>query len=209
MNLTRLSVFALPLVALSLPIACSKKPPQNPVVTPADAAPEAAPDWDAAPVAMLPEAGAAVVAPEAGADAGVIASPDMTGGEPAIVAALDKLGKSATVANMAQEGEQGRAQLKEGEHFAMLITLQPNRCYTIVGTSPAGSVSKLEMRLLAPPFFNVPAGQSGAKDGANPVIGRGKQHLCPILPVPIAYKLDVVAVKGAGPIGVRVYAKNK
>ncbi len=211
MNHARLTTLLVPFgFALLLPLACSKKPP--PPVVPAAPVAEAGADadTDAAPLAafdaavMMPMDAGMAMTPEAGA----LVPPDVGASEAVLTLALDKLGKTAAP-GMTVEGEQGRTTLQEGGHFPMLITLQPNRCYTIVATSPPGNVTKLDLKLLAPPFFNVAAGQSGAKDGASPVIGRGKAHLCPFLPLPIAYKLDVAATKGSGPVGVRVYAKNK
>jgi hypothetical protein len=110
---------------------------------------------------------------------------------------------------MEKEGQPGRATLTEGEHFSMMINFAPNRCYTIVGHSLPGSVEKLDMKLYGPPLFNVEAGKSGANDKNMPVIGKGTAALCPILPIPVPYKVDVVATKGAGRIGVHVFSRSK
>jgi hypothetical protein len=119
---------------------------------------------------------------------------------------------SAKVApKMAEEGQPGRATLKEGEHFAMVVTLQPNRCYTFVAFSPPGSISQLDMKLLGVAIA-VEAGKSSPPDKATPglsVMGKTTGAICPILPVPVPYKVDVVATKGAGRMGVKVFARNK
>jgi hypothetical protein len=109
---------------------------------------------------------------------------------------------------MDHEGQPGRATLKEGEHFAMVVTLQPNRCYTVVGFSPPGSVSQLDLKLFSLPL-NVEAGKSGAGDKAMPVMGKGGSPICPVLPIAVPYKIDAVATKGAGRIGIHVFARNK
>jgi hypothetical protein len=110
---------------------------------------------------------------------------------------------------MEKEGPPGRATLKEGEHFSMMVNLAPNRCYTIIGNSPPGMVEKLDIKLYGPPLFNVEAGKSGATDKALPVIGKGTAALCPIIPLAVPYKIDVAATKGAGRIGVQLFARNK
>ena len=50
----------------------------------------------------------------------------------------------------------------------------------------------------------VPAGQDGTA-GPTAVI----QKTCPLIPLPVAYKIDVYAKKGAGSVAVRVYSKPK
>jgi hypothetical protein len=79
----------------------------------------------------------------------------------------------------------------------------------VVGYSPPGQVTALDVKLLAPPFYNVQAGASGANDKNAPVLGKGKAALCPVLPIAVPYKVDVVATKGAGRIGVQVFSRAK
>ncbi len=207
----KLSVAALAAVIGAVPfLACGNKPPPPPVTpTPvADAAPEAG---DAGPEAAAPDAAPLAVA-DAGppaVDAG--AKPPANLGE-ALDGAIDLAIKAAAqkdAPNMAPEGAPGRATLAEGEHFAMIVTLAPNRCYTVIAFSPTGQVQQLDVKLMAPPFFNVPAGSSPASDKNLAEIGKGKGALCPILPIPVAYKVDVGSKKGAGRMGVQVFARNK
>lgn len=113
--------------------------------------------------------------------------------------------------NMKLEGAPGRATLKEGEHFGMVVTLQPNACYTFVGFSPPGSINQLDITLMGIPL-NVQAGKSGAADKTMPgisVMGKGKDAICPISLVPLPYKVDVAATKGAGRMGVHVFTRSK
>jgi hypothetical protein len=42
-----------------------------------------------------------------------------------------------------------------------------------------------------------------------PVVGKGNGPMCPIIPVPVQYKVDILARKGAGAVGVQVYSKSK
>lgn len=201
------------LPAVAFIVACSsKKPtPVMPIVTadaggtvvigdagvPSDGG-EAA---DAGPTFFTGDAGtAAPTGPAALGDAALDTAIDL-----AITTASTK-----SAPKMEKEGQPGRATLKEGEHFGMMVNLAPNRCYTIIANSPAGAVEKLELKLYGPaPLLTTEAGKSGATDKNLPVIGKGTAALCPVLPIAVPYKVDVAATKGAGRIGVQVFARNK
>jgi hypothetical protein len=189
--------------------ACSSNKPAPPVTptptAPVDAGVDAAGEMDAG-VAVVPDAGPPFFT---GADAGLTA-PSL--GEAALDGAIDLAMTTAApklAPKMEKEGAPGRATLKEGEHFSMMVNLAPNRCYTIIGNSPPGNVEKLDIKLYGPPLFNIEAGKSGATDKNMPVIGKGTTALCPIIPIAVPYKIDVAATKGAGRIGVQVFARNK
>jgi hypothetical protein len=116
-------------------------------------------------------------------------------------------GLAATHAKgMQPDGQMAKGDLKEGDHLSMLVNLQAGRCYTIIGFSPKGQVVDLDLRLLAPPFYNMLAGQD-TTDNNTPVVGKGSGPMCPVIPVPIAYKVDIHAQKGAGKAGVQLYSK--
>lgn len=198
-------------------MACSSKKP-NPIV--------ATVTYDGGASLGAADAGDAGAPADAGAlattDAG--SSPFFTGdaglatgaaalGEAALDTAIDLALTTAApkvAPKMEKEGQPGRATLKEGEHFGMMVNLAPNRCYTIVATALPGSVEKLELKLFGPaPLLTTEAGKSGAADKNTPVIGKGTAALCPVLPIAVPYKVDAVATKGAGRIGIQVYARNK
>lgn len=210
-----LALFSLTSAAV-IAVACSSNKPNPPMTptTPHDAGAEGgavmAPPPDAGPVAVT-DAGAGPAMPTFFTDAGSgPTAPAMT--EQAMDVALDALLAAAATKNapkMAEEGQPGHTTMKENDHWAMMVTLQPNRCYTIIATALPGTISQLELHLYAPPFYTVGAGQSGPQDKALPIIGKGTTALCPILPVAVPYKLDVVAAKGAGRMAVKVYARNK
>ncbi len=215
-----LLMFAVPF----LPVACSSKKP-NPPVTASNQ--DAASQYYTPPE---PDSGvAAVASDDAGAEGGFTTSPTSTLGTPslsvdgggtaqtptspegndqaidaAITAAAAKLAPK-----MDREGQPGRATLKEGEHFGMLVTMSPGRCYTIIGFSPAGNVTQLDLKLMAPPLYNIESGRSGANEKNQPVIAKGASAMCPVLPLPVAYKIDAAATKGSGRIGVQVFSRNK
>ena len=199
--------------AIALFAACSSKKPNPPMTpsVPADAGAEAGVE-EGAPLddagAMEGDGGPTFFT--GGEDAGVTGPAAL--GEAALDSAIDLAITTAApkvAPKMDKEGQPGRATLKEGEHFAMMVNLAPNRCYTIVANSPPGNVEKLELKLYGPPLFNIEAGKSGANDKNMPVIGKGTAALCPIVPLAVPYKIDAVATKGAGRIGVHVYARNK
>jgi hypothetical protein len=202
--------FAL-VVAASPFLACSGKKPPPPVTPTPIAVSDADADAGEAGLALgtVPDAGSAV-------DAGAPTAAVDAGRQPNLAEALDgaidlaiKAAAATGAPNMTAEGQAGRATLSEGEHFNMIVTLQPNRCYTIIAFSPLGQVQQVDVKLMAPPFFNIPAGSSAATDKNTAFVGKGKGALCPILPVPIAYKIDVGSKKGAGRMGVQLFSRNK
>jgi len=170
-------------------------------------------------VSTAPDAGAAPTAstatmPNFFTDAGAAPIPSATPmTDQALDVALDALVTAAAAKNapkMAEEGTPGRQMMKEGDHFAMMINLQPNRCYTIIATALPGTVVQLDSKLFAPPFYSgADAGHSAPADKSTPIIGKGTAALCPIVPLAVPYKLDVAATKGAGRIAVHVYSRAK
>ena len=109
---------------------------------------------------------------------------------------------------MQAEGPAAKGMLQEGGHLETMVTLQAGKCYAIVGYSPAGSVKDLDLHLLAPPFYTFLAGQDTTDDNT-PVVGKGQSPMCPIIPLPVAYKVDIFARKGSGPVEVQLYSKTK
>lgn len=109
---------------------------------------------------------------------------------------------------MALEGQAFRDTLATNGHLNAIITLQPNRCYTIIGYSPKDGITQLDLQLLAPPLFNFATNRAPSPKN-EAIIGKGKDALCPVSLVPLPYKIDAIASKGAGRVGVYVYAKNK
>lgn len=110
---------------------------------------------------------------------------------------------------MTLEGQPLRATLKEGERANMVVTMAPGKCYTFVAFSPPGNVAQLDLKLMTPPFYNVEAAKSGASDKNQPVIGKGTAAQCPVSPIAVPYRLDAIATKGAGRVGVYVFSRSK
>ena len=89
-----------------------------------------------------------------------------------------------------------------------MVTMQPGTCYTIIGFSPPGQVKNVDLHLLAPPFYNVLAGQD-TTDNNTAYIGSTPNPMCPLIPLPLQYKVDITARTGSGNVGVGVYTKSK
>ena len=213
---------SLPLVlliatAFFVPAACSSKAPTVPTASidagfalnavdggGAPAASNATPLEGGAPVASASGApsGSASAAPS-GSAANLLAA----GVDGALDLAISTLAQK-DAPGMTAEGQPGRATLKEQEHFGMVVTLQPGRCYTIIALSAPLQVSELEVKLLMLPL-SVEGGRSPATDKNPAILGRGKSMTCPISPIAVPYKVDVVAKKGAGRIAVAVFSKSK
>ncbi len=97
----------------------------------------------------------------------------------------------------------GDSTLKEKQELQADITLQPGKCYSIVGFSK--KVKDLDLYLFVPP--GILSGQDLSDDN-RPVIGGPPQPLCPVSSAPITYKLGIVADSGAGDIAVQLYSKS-
>lgn len=189
-------------VASFVPAACSKDPPPPavPTVTPDAGSPIGTPSG----YPSQGDSGAPSAVPSASASANVV--------EVALDAAIDlaiKTQATQAAPGMTPVGQPGRATLAEGGQFGMVVNLEPNQCYTVLGFSPTGQVTELDLKLMTPPFYTVQAGASGAGEKNQPVIGKGKGALCPFLPVTVAYKVEATAKKGTGRIGVQVYSRAK
>jgi hypothetical protein len=109
---------------------------------------------------------------------------------------------------MQAEGNMSEDTLSAGQRKDVTLTLSGGKCYTIIGASPLGQISNLNITLLAPPFYNVNAGTDNMT-GNTAVIGGGNNPICPITPFPLQYKLAVTASAGQGTFAVQLYSKTK
>jgi hypothetical protein len=106
-------------------------------------------------------------------------------------------------AGMKPEGPLATGSLKEKQHLQTDLTLQPGKCYSIVGFSK--KVKDLDLYLFVPP--GVLSGQDLTDDN-KPIIGGPPQPMCPVGASAITYKLDIFADSGAGDVGVQLYSKG-
>jgi hypothetical protein len=107
-------------------------------------------------------------------------------------------------AGMQPEGPLAMGSLKEKQHLQTDLTLQPGKCYSIVGYSK--KVKDLDLYLLLPP--GILSGQDLTDDN-KPIIGGPPQPMCPVSPQAITYKLDIYAESGAGDVAVQLFSKGK
>ena len=107
-------------------------------------------------------------------------------------------------AGMQPDGPMAMGSIKEKGHLQTDITLQPGKCYSIVGYSK--KVKDLDLYLLLPP--GILSGQDLTDDN-RPIIGGAPQPMCPVASTAITYKLDIFADQGAGDVAVQLYSKAK
>jgi hypothetical protein len=106
-------------------------------------------------------------------------------------------------AGMKPDGPLLMGSVKEKHHLQTDVTLQPGKCYSIVGFSK--KVKDLDLLLFVPP--GVLSGQDLTDDN-KPIIGGPPAPMCPVASNPITYKLDIYADSGAGDIAVQLYSKG-
>jgi hypothetical protein len=111
-------------------------------------------------------------------------------------------------AGMHPDGPVSKGMLQQGGHLEMLVTLVPGKCYSILGYSPVPGVKDLDLHLLAPPLYNILSGEDTTDDNT-PIVAKAPNPMCPVVPVPLPYKVDIFAEKGAGPVAVQLYSKAK
>lgn len=107
---------------------------------------------------------------------------------------------------MSPDGQVAKGNLAEGGHIDFVVNMEPSKCYTIVAFG-AGVVD-LDVNLLAPPFYNLLAGQDGMA-GPTAVIGAAPRPMCPMIPVAVPYKIDLHAKKGGGQVAAQLYSKPR
>ena len=107
---------------------------------------------------------------------------------------------------MSPDGQVAKGSLAEGGHVGFVANMDPSRCYTIVAYG--AGVTDLDVILLAPPFYNLVAGQDGMA-GPTAVIGAAPKPMCPLVPIAVPYKIDLYAKKGGGQVAAQLYSKPK
>jgi hypothetical protein len=123
-------------------------------------------------------------------------------GDPLAKGVRDLAKKAAP--GMKPEGPLATGSLKEKAHLQTAVTLQPGKCYAVVGFS--SKVKDLDLYLLVSP--GILSGQDTTDDNT-PVIGRAPDSMCPVAKTPIKYTLDIVADQGSGDVAVQLYAKDR
>jgi hypothetical protein len=193
----------------SLDGPASSSPTQSALATPADsssAAASAAPADTAAPLAQIltTDSGQVQKIYDAanGAPAATLKPSGATGGDPLAKGVRDAAKKLP--AGMTPDGPLAMGSLKEKQHLQTDVTLQPGKCYSIVGYSK--KVKDLDLYLLLPP--GILSGQDLTDDN-HPVIGGPPQPMCPVSSTAVTYKLDIYADSGAGDVAVQLFSMGK
>jgi hypothetical protein len=181
--------------------------PGQPGAQPTPAGSSSAPPGPLGPVGTNdPNSLSQIFAQAAAAASAALGQPGAITGDP--TEAGIKLIALKAAPGMQAEGQIAKGQLQEGGHLAFMIPMQAGKCYALVGFSPPGQIADVDLNLLSPPFYNVLSGQDLTHDNA-PVIGRAPNAMCPVVPLPLNYKVDIVARKGAGQVGVQLFSKSK
>jgi hypothetical protein len=107
---------------------------------------------------------------------------------------------------MKPDGKATKLTLTPGAHGTASVTLQPGRCYTIIGVGGLG-VQLLAIRMAAPvPLPGAPM-QEGVSNGPNAVIGSKDGCVRNPVPLPAPVNIDIEMKQGQGQVGVQAYAK--
>lgn len=107
-------------------------------------------------------------------------------------------------AGMQPDGPMAMGSVKEKQHLQTDVTMQPGKCYSIVGYSK--KVKDLDLYLLLPP--GVLSGQDLTDDN-RPIIGGAPTPMCPVSSTAVTYKLDIFADQGTGDVAIQLYSKGK
>lgn len=108
---------------------------------------------------------------------------------------------------MQPAGSAIRLNLQQGQVSEGQFTLEPGKCYTLVGASNPGVIeTSIKVTMLAPLQTQV-LGQNAAGPNPMPVVwGGGNCYRTPS-PIAMPVRLEVKMVTGAGQIGIQPYAK--
>jgi hypothetical protein len=162
---------------------------------------------------QVPTLGSVVSDPNAlqailsGALAGAAASlGGLTGGEQAQLEQGIKMKAQTDAKGMKPEGQLMSAKLQQGGHAEASLTLEPGRCYAIVGFGNPG-VFQYQINLItAPPAPPQVLAQSKA-DGIDPTVGPNEQCVKNPYPTALVVKVDMHVIKGQGLVGAQAYKK--
>jgi hypothetical protein len=107
---------------------------------------------------------------------------------------------------MSPEGPIAKGTLFESGHVVFVATMDASKCYAVVAFG--AGITELDVNLLGPPLYTSIAAQDGMT-GATAVVGASPKLLCPAVPFPFPYKVDLHARIGGGTVAAQLYAKRK
>ena len=110
-------------------------------------------------------------------------------------------------AGMQPAGSAVRLNLQQGQASEGQFTLEPGKCYTLIGASNPGVLETAIKVTLPAPLQTQVLGENAPGPNPMPVVwGAGNCYRSPS-PLPIPVRLEVKMVTGAGQIGIQPYAK--
>jgi len=114
---------------------------------------------------------------------------------------------SQNAPGMNPDGSMVKLSLQQGQTSEGQVTLQPGKCYTLVGASSIG-VLETEIKVTMPaPLTQQVLGQNAAGMNPMPVVwGGGNCYRSPS-PIAMPVRLEVTMKSGAGTIGIQAYSK--
>ena len=114
---------------------------------------------------------------------------------------------SQNAPGMTAEGSVLKMSLQQGQTSEAQITLQPNKCYTLVGASMPG-VLEVGIRVTMPkPLDQQVLGQNDAGPNPMPVVWPGANCYRNPAPIAMPVRVEVTMKSGAGTIGLQPYSK--
>jgi hypothetical protein len=130
----------------------------------------------------------------------------LTGGEMNTLEAGIKMKAQTDAKGMKPEGQLMSAKLGLDGHAQGSLTLEPGRCYTIIGFATLGVFAYQINLITAPPMPPQVLAQSKA-DGIDPVVGPNEQCVKNPYPTPLVVNVDMHVIKGQGLVGAQPYKK--
>ncbi len=127
--------------------------------------------------------------------------------------------KTELSGHMSPEGTYTCQKAAEGLPISMAVTLQPGKCYSIIGVAyPNVTELDLFLRLNLLSGNTAPKGLApllaqDTENGTNATIGKGQNcYKIPVIPLlppsPLPAKVEAVARIGSGPVAFQIYSKK-
>jgi hypothetical protein len=130
----------------------------------------------------------------------------LTGGEIGPIQSGIQMQASSAAKGARPEGELMSAKLAQDGHAQANVTIQPGKCYTVIGFGGLGVFDYQINITTAPPLPPQVLAQS--PPGSNqPVVGANEQCLRSPSPLPMPVTVDMHVIKGQGMVGAQLYAK--
>lgn len=113
------------------------------------------------------------------------------------------------VKGMKPQGDAFAGQFTTGQTLEQTVTLEPGKCYAVIGASLPGGVTELDIKLVSQPLPPLPPVvlAQDQTTGPNAVVGGSDSCFRNALPAPIPGKVIVTATGGQGISGAQIYVK--